>query len=96
MWLVNTIMTLIFPRIIIIKGFAICWSANIKFSKTQPSKITQLGRLLWRTLQTTGLLLIGNVLKPKAKSVLVTLGLTVAVSATDAIVQKKIFALRRP
>ena len=32
-----------------------------------------------------------NVLKPLAKSVLIPLGLTAAVSATDAVIQKKIF-----
>ena len=37
----------------------------------------------------TGLPLIGNVLKPLAKSVLVPLGLTT--SATDTAIQKKIF-----
>ena len=36
----------------------------------------------------TGLLLIGNILKPVAKNVLVPLGLTAAVSATDAAIQK--------
>ena len=35
--------------------------------------------------------LIGNVLKPVAKSVLIPLGLTAAASATDAASQKKIF-----
>ena len=41
-----------------------------------------LGRPL-RSLLKTGLLLIGNVLKPLAKSVLIPLGLTTAASATD-------------
>ena len=35
--------------------------------------------------------LIGNVLKPLAKSILVPLGLTAAASATDAAIQKKIY-----
>ena len=35
--------------------------------------------------------LIGNVLKPLAKSVLIPLGLTPAASATDAIIHKKMF-----
>ena len=35
--------------------------------------------------------IIGNVLKPLAKSVSIPLGLTAAASATDAAVQKKIF-----
>ena len=50
-------------------------------------KIGQLGGLLDRllgSLLTTGLLLIGNVLKPLARSILIPLGLTVAASATDA------------
>ena len=50
-------------------------------------KIGQSGGLLDRllgSLLTTGLLLIGNVLKPLARSILIPLGLTVAASATDA------------
>ena len=35
--------------------------------------------------------LIGNVLKPLAKSVLTPLGLTAAASATDAAIHKKMF-----
>ena len=35
--------------------------------------------------------LIGNVLKPLAKSVLIPLGLTTAASATDAAIHKKMF-----
>ena len=35
--------------------------------------------------------LIGNVLKPLAKNVLIPLGLTVVASATDAAIHKKIF-----
>ena len=35
--------------------------------------------------------LIGNVLKPLAKSVLIPLGLSAAASATDAAIHKKIF-----
>ena len=38
-----------------------------------------------------GLPLIGNVLKPLAKSVLIPLGLTAAALATDAIIHKKMF-----
>ena len=37
------------------------------------------------------MLLIGNVLKPLAKSVLIPLGLTVAASGTDVAIQKKMF-----
>ena len=40
--------------------------------------------------------LIGNVLKPLAKSVLTPLGLTVAASATDAAIHKKMFGSGRP
>ena len=49
-----------------------------------------LGRLLGPLLK-TGLPLMGNVLKPLTKSVLVLLGLMTAASATDAAIQKKIF-----
>ena len=49
-----------------------------------------LGRLLEPLLK-TGLPLIGNVLKPLAQSVLRPLGLTAAVSATDAAIHKKMF-----
>ena len=38
-----------------------------------------------------GLLLIANVLKPSAKSILIPLGLTAAASAIDAAIHKKIF-----
>ena len=50
-------------------------------------KIGHSGRFLDRPfgpLLKTGLPLIGNVLKPLAKSVLIPLGLTAAASATDA------------
>ena len=49
-----------------------------------------LGRLLGVLLE-PGLPLIGNVLKPLAKSVLIPLGLTPAASATDAAVHRKMF-----
>ena len=49
-----------------------------------------LGRLLGLLLK-TGLPLIGNVLKPLAKRVLTTLRLTVAASATDAAIPRKMF-----
>ena len=49
-----------------------------------------LGRLLGPLLK-TALPLIGNVLKPLAKSVLIPLGLTAAASPTDAAIHKKIF-----
>ena len=69
------------------KTFANNYSASIKLSKTQLHKIGQsgefLGRLLGPLLK-TGLPLMGNVLKPLAKSVLILLGLT-----ADAAIYKK-------
>ena len=47
-----------------------------------------LGILLGPLLK-SGLLLIKNVIKPLAKSVLIPLGLTAAASATDAGIHKK-------
>ena len=68
--------------------------ANIKLSKTQLNKIVQsgefLGRLLGPLLKTK-LSLIGNVLKPLAKSVLIPLRLTAVASAIDAAIHKKMF-----
>ena len=49
-----------------------------------------LGNLLGPLIE-PGLPLIGNVLKPLAKSVLIPLGLTPAPSATDAAVHRKMF-----
>ena len=49
-----------------------------------------LGRSLGPLLK-TGLPLMKNVLKPLAKSVLIPLGLTATASATDEVIQKKIF-----
>ena len=57
-------------------------------------KIGQSGGFIGRPLRPllkTGLPLIGNVLKPLAKRVLIRLGLTAAASATDAAIQKKVF-----
>ena len=68
-------------------------SGKNKLSKTPLYKIGQsgefLGRLLGPVLK-TGLLLIKNVLKPLAKSVLIPLGLTVAATAIDAPIHKKL------
>ena len=68
-------------------------STDLKLSKAQINEIIQsggfLGRLLGPLLK-TGLPLIKNVIKPLAKSVLIPLGLTAAVSATDAGIHKKI------
>ena len=69
-------------------------SSGNKFSKTQLHKIRQsggfLGRLLGQLLK-TGLPLIRNVLKPFTKSVLISLGLTAAASATNAAIHQKMF-----
>ena len=62
------------------KAFANTSSANKKLSKTELYKIVQPGEFLGRTpgpLLETGWPLIKNVLKPLAKSVLITLGLIV-------------------
>ena len=75
------------------KAFANYLSTDIMLSKTQLSKMIQsrgfLGRLLSPLLK-TGLPLTKNVIKPLAKSVLVTLGLTPAASAADAGIHEKI------
>ena len=71
------------------KAFANYLSTDIKLSKTQISKMIQSGGFLGPLLK-TGLLLIGNVIKPLAKSVLIPLGITAAASAADAEMHKKI------
>ena len=69
-------------------------TANIKFSKTQLSKIVQsggfLGGLLGPLLK-TALPLIGNVLTSLAKSILIPLVLTAAASLTDTAIHEKMF-----
>ena len=74
------------------KAFADKSSTDIKFSKTQISKMIQsggfLGRLLGPLLK-TGLPLMKNVIKPLSKSVLISLALPAAVSAADTGIQKK-------
>ena len=75
------------------KAFAHKSSTDIKLSKTQISKMIQLGGFLGRLLGPllkTGLPLTKNVIKPLAKSVLILLGLTAAESAADAGIHKKI------
>ena len=75
------------------KAFANHLSTDIKLSKTQLPKILQSGGLLGRLLGPllkTELLLIKNVIKPLAKSVLMPLGLTAAASAADAGIHNKI------
>ena len=75
------------------KAFSNNSSVDIKFSKTQLSKMIQsggfLGKLLGPLLK-TGLPLIKNVITPLAKSVLILLGLTAAATAADAGIHKKI------
>ena len=75
------------------KAFANNLSVDIKFSKTQLSKMIQSGRFLGKLLGhllKTGLPFIKNVITPLAKSVLTPLGLTAAASAADARIHKKI------
>ena len=76
------------------EAFANNSSANIKWSKAQLHKTGQsgvfLGRLLGPLLKDE-LLLIGNVLKPLAKSFLIPLGSTAAASGTDRAIHNKIF-----
>ena len=67
------------------KAFSNNSSVDIKFSKTQLSKIIQSGGFLGKLfgpLLKTGLPLIKNVITLLAKSVLIPLGLTAAASAT--------------
>ena len=61
---------------------------------TTKKNSSQEGRFLnfLRSLMTVGLPLMKNVLTPLAKSVSIPPGLTAAASATDAAIQKKIFA----
>ena len=77
----------------ICKAFSNNSSANIKFSKTQLSKMIQsggfLGKLLGPLLKTR-LPLMKNVITPLAKSVLMPLALTAAASAADAGIHKAI------
>ena len=74
------------------KAFANHLSADIKLSKTKLSKMIQSGGFLSRPLGPVlkiGLPLIKNIIKPLAKSVLFSLGLTSAASAGDAGIHKK-------
>ena len=75
------------------KAFTNNSSIDIKFSKTQLSKMIQsggfLGKLLGPLLK-TGLPLMKSVITPLAKSVLIPLGLTAAASAANAGIHKKI------
>ena len=74
------------------KAFSNNSSADIKFSKTQLSKMIQSGGFLGKLpgpLLKSGLPLIKSLIKPLAKSVLIPLGLTAAASAPDAGIHKK-------
>ena len=75
------------------KAFSNNSSADIKFSRTQLSKMVRLGGFLGilpGPLFKTGLPLIKCVIKPLAKIVLIPLGLTASASAADAGIHKKI------
>ena len=69
-------------------------SANTKLPKTQLKRIGQsggfLGRPIWPLFK-TGLSLIGNVLRPLTKIVLIPLELTAVALAMGAAIQKKMF-----
>ena len=74
------------------KVFSNYLSTDIKLSKTQASKMTQLGGFLGGLLGPLlkiGLPLIKNVIKPLAKSVLIPSGVTAAASAADVVIHKK-------
>ena len=76
------------------KAFASNSSVDIKFSKTQLSKMITSGEFLGKLLGSLlkiGLPLMKSVITPLAKSVLIPLGLTAAASAaSDAGIHKKI------
>ena len=76
------------------KAFGNGSSANIKLLKTQLHKIGQSGGFLSRLLGPllkTDFLLMKNVLKSLAKSILIPLGFIAAASATDAAIHEKMF-----
>ena len=75
------------------KVFANHLSADIKLTKTQLSKMIQLGGFLGRLLGPLlkpGLPLIKNVIKPLSKNLLIPFGLTAAASAADTGIHKEI------
>ena len=76
------------------KAFTNNSSANKKLSKARLHKIVRWGGLLARLLGLLlkiGLSLIGDVLKPLPKNVLIPLGSRAAASATDAAIHEKMF-----
>ena len=77
----------------ICKAFANISSVDIKFSKTQLSKMIHSGGLLGKLLGPSskiGLPLMKSVITPLAISVLIPLGLTAVASAADTGIHKKI------
>ena len=75
------------------KAFANYLLTDIKLSKTQLSKMMQLGGFLGKLLGPllkTGLPLMKSVIQPLPESALISLGLTVAASAADAGTHKEI------
>ena len=79
------------------KAFASYLSTDIKLSRAQLSTMIQSGGFLDRIpgpILKNGLPLMKNVIKPLAKSVLIPLGLTAALSAADAGIHKKILGSR--
>ena len=74
-------------------AFANNSSANRKLSKTQLYKIRQSGGFLGRLLGPSLKTLLGNVLKPLAESILLSLRLTASASATDAAIHQKMFGM---
>ena len=78
------------------KAFANHTSTDIQLSKTQLSKMIQLGGFLGRLLGPllrTGLPLMKTVIQPLAKSALIPLGLTAAAAAADPGIHKKNFRI---
>ena len=74
------------------KSFVNNSSTDIKLSKSQLSKTIQSGEFIGRLLGpllNTELPLIKNAIKPLAKTVLISLGLTAATSAADSEIHKK-------
>ena len=79
------------------KAFSNNSSADIKFWKTQLSKMIQLGGFLGKLfgpLLKTGLPLIKSVITPLEKSILIPLGLTAAAAAADMGIHKKNIRIR--
>ena len=79
------------------KAFANHTSTGVKLSKTQLSKMVQLGGflgILLGPLLKTGLPLMKSVVQPVAKSVLILLELTAVASTADAGIHKKNIRIR--